>query len=61
MEAELEISGLGNRRGILQKLESVLRQDWDDLETINERNEGLRKLGMSFADEITKEFAEFLS
>jgi DNA sulfur modification protein DndC len=61
MEAELEISGLGNRRGILQKLESVLRQDWDDLETINERNEGLRKLGKSFADEITEEFAEFLT
>jgi len=61
MEAELEISGLGNRRGILQKLESVLRQDWEDLETINSRNEDLRKTGKTFADEITKEFAEFLS
>ncbi len=61
MEAELQISGLGNRRGILQRLESVLRQDWDDLETINSRNESLRKLGKTFADDIRDEFAEFLN
>lgn len=60
MEAELQISGLGNRRGILQKLETILRQDWDDLEAINARNTDLRKLGKTFADEVKTEFAEFL-
>ena len=60
MEAELQISGLGNRRGILQKLETILRQDWDDLEAINARNADLRKLGKTFAEEIKEELAEFL-
>lgn len=60
MEAELQVSGLGNRRGILQKLESILRQDWDDLESINERNADFRKLGKSHVDEVKHEFVEFL-
>ena len=60
MEAELQVSGLGNRRGILQKLDSILRQDWDDLESINERNADFRKLGKSHVDEVRNEFAEFI-
>ena len=39
LEAELQVSGLGNRRGILNKLESILQRDWEELEDINERNE----------------------
>lgn len=61
LEAELEVSGLGKRRGILQQLESILRQDWEELDEINDRNEGLRKLGRSHVDEVQKEFSEFLS
>ena len=60
MEAELQVSGLGNRRGILQKLESILRQDWDDLESINERNANSRKFRTNHVDEVRNEFAEFL-
>lgn len=60
LEAELQISGIGNRRGILQKLESILRQDWDELEAVNNRNANLRKLGKTFVEEVRKEFAEFL-
>jgi len=60
LEAELQVAGLGRRRGILQNIESILRQDWEDLEEINARNEDLRKLGKSHVDEIQKEFAEFL-
>lgn len=61
LEAELQVSGLGNRRGILQKLESILRQDWDELAAINERNGEFRKLGKLHVDEIHEEFKEFLS
>lgn len=61
LEAELEVSGLGKRRGILRQLEQILRQDWDDLATVNTRNAGLRKLGRSYADEVKAEFKEFIS
>ncbi|MBL7252028.1 DNA phosphorothioation system sulfurtransferase DndC [Alloalcanivorax marinus] len=60
LEAELQVAGLGRRRGILQHIESILRQDWEDLEEVNERNRGLRKLGKSHVDEVKEEFAEFL-
>ncbi len=60
LEAELQVAGLGKRRGILQKIESILRQDWEELDEVNERNQGLRKLGKSHVDEVRKEFAEFL-
>ena len=60
LEAELQVAGLGKRRGILQRLETVLRQDWDDLDEINVRNTALRKLGKSYTDEIKQEFSEFL-
>lgn len=61
LEAELHVSGLGKRRGILQQLESILRQDWESLTEVNERNEVLRRLGQSHAVEIQKEFSEFLN
>ncbi|PMR70410.1 DNA phosphorothioation system sulfurtransferase DndC [Halomonas heilongjiangensis] len=60
LEAELQVSGLGNRRGILNKLESILQRDWEALEVINERNESFRKRGKSHVEEIKHEFAEFL-
>lgn len=61
LEAELQISGLGNRRGILQRLESILRQDWDDLDSINARNADFRKLGKTYSEEVKEEFSEFLN
>lgn len=60
LEAELQVSGLGNRRGILNKLESILQRDWEELEDINERNESFRKRGKSHVEEIKDEFSEFL-
>ena len=38
LEVELSVSGLGNRRGILKKLESVLGKDWESLESVKERH-----------------------
>jgi len=38
IEVELSVSGLGKRKGVLQKLESVLKKDWESLEIINIRN-----------------------
>lgn len=38
LEVELSVSGLGNRRGIMKKLESVLNKDWDTLEEVKERH-----------------------
>ena len=60
MEAELQVSGLGKRRGILQKLESILRQDWEDLDTVNERNLGFNKTKQTYAEQLRKDLAEFL-
>ena len=39
VEMETSVMGLGNRRGILSKLESVLNQDWESLEEIKARHE----------------------
>jgi DNA sulfur modification protein DndC len=60
LEAELQVSGLGNRRGILNSLESILKRDWDDLESINERNQSFRKRGKLYVEEVKDEFSEFL-
>lgn len=60
LEAELQVSGLGNRRGILNKLESILQRDWEELEEINERNESFHKRGKSHIEEVKDEFSEFL-
>ena len=34
---EIEVSGLGNRRGITNKLESILKQDWGSMEEVLDR------------------------
>jgi DNA sulfur modification protein DndC len=34
---EIEVSGLGNRRGITNKLESILKQDWGSMEEALDR------------------------
>lgn len=41
IETETSVMGLGNRRGILSKLESVLNQDWGSLEEIKARHESI--------------------
>jgi len=38
IEVELSVSGLRKRQGIMQKLESILKRDWESLEDINVRN-----------------------
>jgi len=38
IEVELSVSGLGKRKGIMQKLGAILKQDWESLESINARN-----------------------
>ena len=61
LEAELEVSGLGKRRGILDRLESLLQQDWEELSVINARNAELRKYERSHVEDVKDEFAEFLN
>ncbi|MET0002060.1 MAG: DNA phosphorothioation system sulfurtransferase DndC [Candidatus Thiodiazotropha sp.] len=40
IEVELSVSGLGKRKGIMDKLSSILHQDWEDsLEAINARKQ----------------------
>ena len=38
IEVELSVNGLGKRKGVLQKLETVLKKDWESLDEINKRN-----------------------
>lgn len=38
IEIQLSLTGLSRRKGILNKIETVLKQDWGSLEEINERN-----------------------
>lgn len=38
IDAEVEVSGLGSRRGIRKKLEAILRQDWSDVESSVEKS-----------------------
>ena len=38
IEVELSVSGLGSRKGIRNKIESILKRDWESLEDINTRN-----------------------
>ena len=38
IEVELSISGLGKRKGIYDKLETVFNKDWESLERVNTRN-----------------------
>lgn len=60
LEAELQVSGLGKRRGILNSLESILQRDWEELEAINERNQSFRKRGKLYVEEVKDEFSELL-
>lgn len=46
LEVELSVSGLGNRRGIMKKLESVLNKDWDSLEEVKERHDQEQKFDL---------------
>jgi len=38
IEIELSLTGLSHRKGILNKIETILKQDWGSLEDINNRN-----------------------
>ena len=38
IEIQISMTGLSRRKGILNKIETVLKQDWGTLEEINERN-----------------------
>jgi len=60
LEAELEVSGLGKRRGILDRLEALLQRDWEKLSVINARNAEHRKYERSHVEEVKDEFSEFL-
>ena len=37
IEEEIVSSGLGKRRGVIKKIEGVLKNDWEDLETVMKR------------------------
>jgi DNA sulfur modification protein DndC len=45
IDVELSVSGLGKRKGIMQKLESILKQDWECLTAINARNQPKVSIG----------------
>lgn len=51
LEVELSVSGLGKRKGIMQKLESIIKMDWESLDEINMRNLSKRS-GSSWKDKI---------
>ncbi|MER0203187.1 MAG: DNA phosphorothioation system sulfurtransferase DndC [Nitrosomonas sp.] len=46
IEVELSVSGLGKRHGIMQKLENVLKRDWESLKDINIRNMSISNGGV---------------
>jgi len=50
IDAEVEVSGLGNRRGIRKKIESILRQDWDELGSTMEKAIGYKREVEVFKD-----------
>lgn len=43
IETEISVTGLGKRRGVTSKLETVLKQDWGSLEEINTLNQNQRQ------------------
>ena len=49
IEIELSMSGLGRRKGIMDKLRSILKQDWDTDEAIDYRTEEFN-VGMAWQD-----------
>lgn len=60
IEVELSVSGLGKRKGVLQKLETVLKNDWETLDEINTRNiETLKHDSWKEKlDQLKKEYSE---
>ena len=44
LDAELSVSGIGNRRGIIKKITSILNQDWGTLDEIIENNTKLTRI-----------------
>ena len=51
IEVELSLSGLGKRKGIMNKLESILKQDWDVEDAIDYRNQEFN-IGIAWKDKI---------
>ncbi|MCG8053476.1 MAG: DNA phosphorothioation system sulfurtransferase DndC [Candidatus Thiodiazotropha endolucinida] len=51
LEVELSVSGLGRRKGVMRKLESVIEQDWDIEEAMGYRNQEYNA-AMTWRDEI---------
>lgn len=60
IEVELSVSGLGKRKGVLKKLETVLGKDWGTLEEINSKNLELKKhsLWKKQLEKVQKEYKE---
>ena len=60
IEVELSVNGLGKRKGVLQKLETVLKKDWESLEEINNRNIESQKHDSwkEKLEELKKEYSE---
>jgi len=60
VEAEISTSGLGHRRGILSKLESVLKKDWGSLEEIKQRMDESKQYDVwsEKMHEVQKEYEE---
>ena len=46
IEVELSVSGLGKRKGVIQKLENTIKQDWESLDAVNARNLRAQKHGI---------------
>lgn len=58
LETEIAIMGLGNRRGILAKLGSILSRDWESLEEIKSRHASqLENPWKSKIDDIKKQLS----
>lgn len=52
LEVELSVSGLGRRKGVMRKLESVIEQDWNIEDAMGYRNQEYNA-AMTWRDEIT--------
>lgn len=61
IEIELTMTGLSRRKGILNKIETVLKQDWESLEDINERNFNPQRLNVykEKLDALKKRYEDF--
>ncbi len=61
IEIELTMTGLSRRKGILNKIETVLKQDWESLQDINERNFNPQQLNVykEKLDALKKRYEDF--